>query len=195
MQTKTWSRPEEDVRWLRAQPGVPGTVGPRLQLPGAGAFRTQPDGLWVTLGIAPDDEETRATFVDCFVVESCRTSQNFNDKRSRYAARTTSLVLELPKTWLDRTVQVQAGAVRQRRALLRGKLPRGGPVSLPVRHLRVLYALPDDDGPPSLYSKVCQALALEAHEYICPQTMLGQFNLQAMQRFLKRIAPGLLRYP
>ena len=37
--------------------------------------------------------------------------------------------------------------------MLRRQLPAED-VSLPLRHLRVVYALPDDDGPPSLYATV-----------------------------------------
>jgi hypothetical protein len=164
-------------------------------LPGAGAFRTQPDGLWVTLGVRPSDTTTTATFADCVAVESCGSPPNFNDKRSRYAARTTSLVLELPSAWLDATVTVQSGTLRQRRDILRGQLPATGDVSLPLRHLRVLYALPDDDGSPSLYKRVTGAMALDAHEYVCPQNVLGSFRGQPLQKFLKRMSPELTRYP
>jgi hypothetical protein len=79
--------------------------------------------------------------------------------------------------------------------VLRGQLPAAGDVSLPLRHLRVLYALPDDDGPPSLYARVTKAMALDAHEYVCPQNVLGSYTDQPMQRFLKRMGPELSRYP
>ena len=191
--TRIWSRTDRRVGWLRAQPST-GKTSPRLQLPGAGAFRTQPDGLWVTLGIEPADETTQASFVDCICIESCGTVQNFNDKRSRYAARTTSLMLAIPRRWLDGSVTVRAGATRARAEVLRGKLARED-VSLPVRHLRILYALPDDDADPSLFARITAAMVLEAHEYVCPQRVLGQFKGQPMQKFLKRMAPGLLRFP
>jgi len=192
--TRIWSRDDEQIGWLRAQPPLGGITSPRLQQPGAGAFRTQPDGLWITLGIEAHDQATAATFVDCVAIESCRNAQNFNDKRSRYAARTTSLMLAIPQTWLEATVRVQAGATRTRAAVLRGNLPAED-VSLPVRHLRVLYALPDDDGAPGLFARVSAAMVLEAHEYICPQRVLGSYTGQPMQTFLKRMAPGLTRFP
>lgn len=193
--TGIWTRTDDTTRWLRAQPPVASVTGPRLEIPGAGAFRTQPDGLWITLGIRPSDMNATATFADCVAVESCGTPQNFNDKRSRYAARTTSLVVKLPSAWLDATVTVQSGAVRRRRDVLRGQLPAAGEMSLPLRHLRVLYALPDDDGPPSLYGRVTEAMALDAHEYVCPQTVLGSYTGQWTQRFLKRMGPEQSRYP
>jgi hypothetical protein len=137
--TGIWTRSDDTTRWLQAQPPVVGSTGPRLALPGAGAFRTQPDGLWVTLGVRPSDTTTTATFADCVAVESCGSPPNFNDKRSRYAARTTSLVLELPSAWLDATVTVQSGTLRQRRDILRGQLPATGrepPVAAPTCPLR-----------------------------------------------------------
>jgi hypothetical protein len=157
---------------------------------------TQPDGLWISLGIARGDTQAGAVLVDCVAIESCSSPQNFSDKRSRYAARTVALVLELPVGWLDAKVKTvgRGGPMRPRRDRLRGNLPNRT-VSLPVRHLRVLYALPDDQASPSLYERIAQKMVLEAHEYICPQRMLGQWNLKAMQDFLKRMAPGLLRYP
>lgn len=193
--TAIWTRPGENTRWLRAQPRVVGTTGPRLEVPGTGAFHTQPDGLWVTLGIAPSDVTTPARFADCVAVESCGTSQNLNDKRSRYGARTTSLMLKLPAAWLDASVTVQGGATRTRRQQLRGALPATGNVSLPIRHLRVLYALPNDGAPPSLYARVTAAMVMEAHEYVCPQSVLSNFNGPPHQKFLKRMAPELTRYP
>jgi hypothetical protein len=193
--TGIWTRSDDTTRWLRAQPPVAGVTGPRLEVPGAGAFLTQPDALWITFGIRPSDTAAVATFADCVVVESCGTTQNFSDKRSRYAPRTTSLVVKLPVAWLDATVTVQSGAVRQRREVLRGQLPPTEDVSLPLRHLRVLYALPNDNGPPSLYERVTKAMALDGHEYVCPQIVLGSYTGQPMQKFLKRMGPELSRFP
>jgi len=153
-QTEIWSGADhKKIKWLRAQP-VDGVIGgPRLELPGAETFRTQPDGLWITLGIERGDSSTVGRFVDCVIIESCGKQQNFSDKRSRYAARTTSLTLNLPAKWLDRTVPVRGGAQRKRRELLSGNLPSDQPTKLPVRHIRVLYALPDDDAKLSLYRR------------------------------------------
>jgi hypothetical protein len=150
--------------------------------------------MWITLGIRIADTTTEATYVDCIVVESCGTAQNFNDKRSRYAARTTSLMLELAERWLEHEVAVQSGAQRTRRALLRGRLPASGTVTLPVRHLRVLYAL-EDDATPSLYKRVVSSGVMEAHEYVCRQQVLNQYNGQDVQAFLKRMAPDRLFFP
>jgi hypothetical protein len=190
---RLWSK-TPSIRWLRAQPIDGPGPAPRLALPGAGEFRAQPDGLWVTLGIRYDDTTSKATFADCIAVESCGTGQNYNDKRSRYAARTTSLMIEFSSSWLDHEIPVQAGARRTRRELLRGALPPDDRVTLPVRHLRVLYAL-EDDGADSLYARVCRSGVLEAHEFVCRQQVLGQYNAQDFQRFLKGMAPDRSLFP
>lgn len=188
--TKMWSPAHSRVWWLRAQPPGQGggTQAPRLTAPGSGAFSNQPDGLWFTLGIPRGDKATEGAYADCVVVEVCGSDQNLSDKRARYAARTTSLMLDLRQKWLDREVVVpgKGGPRRQRRELLGGQLPPSGRVLLPVRYLRVLYALPDTR---SLYERARDNLVMEAHEFICPARMLGQYNLQQMQEFLKRIAP------
>jgi hypothetical protein len=57
----------------------------------------------------------------------------------------------------------------------------------------VVYSL-DDDGDSSLYSKALASVPLEAHEYVCPQRVLNQWNAQPMQAFVKRIRPSLLYY-
>ena len=192
-QTRLWSK-GASIWWLRAQPIEGPGPAPRLVLPGAGEFRVQPDGLWLSLGIRRDDQETQATFADCVVVESCGSIQNFNDKRSRYAARTTSLMIELSKRWLDHQVSVQAGALRQRRELLRGALPLEDAISLPLRHLRVLYALADE-GHDSPYRGIRRSGVLEAHEFLCRQEVLGQYTAQRVQVFLKAMGPERSVYP
>lgn len=154
----------------------------------------QPDGLWLTLGIRLGDQHTPATFADCIIVESCGSIQNFNDKRSRYAARTTSLMIELSEPWLNHQVAVQNGAARQRRELLRGVLPFEDLISLPVRHMRALYALADD-GDNSPYKRIRRSGVLEAHEFLCRQAVLGNYNAQGVQTFLKGMAPDRSMYP
>jgi hypothetical protein len=161
---------------------------PRLAVPGSNVFQTQPDGLWLTFGSGRSDVQSRATHVDCFVVESCGTAQNLNDKRARYAARTSSLMVEMHQPWLDCDVSLQAGAQRKRREVLQGSLESEGIVLLPVRHLRLLYAL-SDEGKNSLYHSARASMVFEAHEFVCPQRLLSQWNTQKMQEFLKRIAP------
>lgn len=188
---RLWSKSQE-ILWLRAQPVDGPGPAPRLVLPGADEFRVQPDGLWLSLGIR--DATSKATFADCVAVESCGSAQNLNDKRSRYAARTTSLMVQLSKTWLDHQVLVQGGAYRARRELLQGLLPLDHFVALPVRHLRVLYAVADD-GADSVYKRVCRSGVSEAHEFVCRQEVLGQYNAPKFQQFLKGMAPDRSLYP
>jgi hypothetical protein len=192
--TRIWSPGAHDIRWLMAQPVTGAVWAPRLSAPGSREFQTQPDGLWITLGIRRSDSVTRGAFVDCVVVEVCGTAQNLSDKRSRYAARTNSLMIEMHQPWLDEEVPLQAGAMRTRREVLRGQLSEEGSIVLPVRHLRILYAL-DDAGQMSLFDRAKTSIILEAHEYVCPQRLLSQWSAPEMQRFLKRMAPRLQYWP
>jgi len=189
--TQIWS-PEAGPWWLRAQPG-PGVrsspPGPRLVIPGAQLFKTQPDGLWITTGILRSDNATVARFADCIAIEVCNAIPNLNDKRSRYAARTTSLMIELGRRWLDDAVSVQRGARRRRREVLRGNLPDDvETVELPVRHLRVLYIVRDDD-----FDNARDQIIFEAHEFLLPQRILrrqNSWNQEDLQCFLKRMRPS-----
>lgn len=182
----------EQVYWLRAQPTDPQetTRAPRLSVPGGREFQTQPDGLWVTLGVegnAPASGRP-ARFADCIVVESCGTAQNLNDKRARYSARTSALVVVMRQPWLNKEVTRQRGWLQTRRILLRADLSSQGDVTLPVRHLRVLYSL-DDAGKNSIYERATTSMVMEAHEYLLLQRLLQQFTAQQTQDFLKRMAP------
>lgn len=187
--TRVWSGGEY-IFWLRAQPNdVDDTQrSPRLTAAGSREFQTQPDGLWITLGGMGSQPVGTSTFADCVVVEVCGTAQNLNDKRSRYSARTSALVIEMMQPWLDHEVPRQGGAVRMRRQLLASELPASGVVRRPVRHVRVLYAL-DDTGARSLYARATREIVLEAHEYMLPQRILQQWTAPEMQEFLKRMAP------
>jgi hypothetical protein len=90
--------------------------------------------------------------------------------------------------WLNTDVPRQGGGRKQRRALLRAELPTQGEVLLPIRHIRVLYAL-DDIGASSLYERATTSMVMEGHEYVLPQRLLRQYNAQGTQEFLKRMAP------
>jgi hypothetical protein len=54
--------------------------------------------------------------------------------------------------------------------------------------LRLLYALADK-GSGSLFVRARTSIVMEAHEYVCPQRLLGQWNTQRMQQFLKGMSP------
>jgi len=184
--TQLWSKPGSGVYWLRAQPKETGkkATGPRLVAPGSKLFKTQPDGLWITFG---NDDETAggARFADCVAVEVCGTMQNLWDKRWRFASRTSSSVLDVPKKWLKETVKTVgfAGPIRSRADLL-GVEPV--PVEVPVRYLRVLYTLPA-----ARFPNAASELLLEGHEYLASQASLKVYHGQPMQRFLKGMAPHL----
>lgn len=172
-----WPAPGGKGFWLRGQPKDGKAMGPRLASPGAKLFTTQPDGLWVHFGGTES--------CDVVVVEVCGTAQNLNDKRSRYFPSNHSLLLQCTKRWLLEEVSLQGGALQPRwRAA--GSLSTEGPkndLGLPVRHLRVLFALPT-----ALYHTWCSQHTPTGYEFFCPHSSLSTHNSQEMLHFLGRMS-------
>jgi hypothetical protein len=138
--------------------------------------KTQPDGLW--LHIRPEDG-----FADAVAVEVSRSTQNLNDKRSRYAPATHSLVVDCPLAWLLAEVKLQGGGRRPRwqAAGTFDQRPTAD-LTFAVRLLRVLYALPND-----LYRNWMPGHVPTGYEYFIPHASLASYNSQAMQNFLRRL--------
>jgi len=180
--TRIWSH-STDILWLKAQPvpkDKPHPKGPRLVQPGSTALSTTPDGLWV----ATDS----VAYCDAVVVEASSNQQNIRDKRSRYASATVALCVEMTKPWLLERVKRQGkGGTWSGRWGLLGLFANENEVTdvcLPVRYLRVLYAVPR-----ALFDKVANSLALEAHEYLVGEPRLNQRNSQIVQEFFRRMSP------
>ena len=56
-------------------------------------------------------------------------------------------------------------------------------VAVPVRHLRVLYALPDD-----LYREWAKEHVPTGYEFFCPHSSLDSYTSQKMQEFLGQMS-------
>jgi hypothetical protein len=174
-----WPPPGGSGFWVQGQPRSESEPGPTLSAPGATMFRTQPDGMWAFF------HDWRSC--DVVVVEVCGTAQNLNDKRSRYIPASHSLVLTFSPNWLREEIPAPG----------RGRIPRwkaAGTLKSPgkgrtdnyvaaVRHLRVLYALPND-----LYHKWCSEHVPTGYEFYCPHSSLGSYTSQKMQRFLRQLS-------
>lgn len=174
--TKLWPPPDGRGFWIRGQPRSGERPGPRLTSPGAKLFATQPDGLWVHF--------SGSAFCDVVAVEVCGTIQNLNDKRSRYVPSTHSLVLNCSREWLVEEITVQKGGKRAR--WMACASIDDEPVvnlSLPVRHLRVLYGIPN-----ALYDKWCGEHVPTGYEYFAPHSSLSTYNSPAMQNFLRQMS-------
>jgi len=174
--TVIWPPPGGTGYWLQAQPKSGNIAGPRISSPGATQFRTQPDGLWAFFH----------SFGSCdlVAVEVCGTIQNLNDKRSRYIPSSHSLVLSVSMDWFNLPIAIQGGGLRTRWEST-GTMT-SAPVTdlnLPVRHLRVLYALPN-----TLYHSWCSEHTPTGYEFFCPHSSLSSYNSQSFQEFLKRMS-------
>lgn len=168
--------------WLRAQPPEGNATGPRLLAAGSKAFRTQPDGLWLFFN--------ELEFVDVIAIEVCGTRQNLNDKRSRYMTTNHALLADCTESWMSTKIAVQNGG-RASRWLSSGTIssaPRGDH-KVPVRHLRVLYALPA-----TLYVAWANGMSPGAHEYFCKQSSLTSYTSQAFRKFISKMTPGAQFY-
>lgn len=169
--------------WLRAQPPDGNVTGPVLTAPGAELFTTQPDGLWLWFGGG-------MRFVDVIAVEVCQKNQNLNDKRSRYMPTNHALLVQCSKQWLTATVRLQNGGRTARwKACGTLKERECSDCYLPVRHIRVLYALPDN-----LYDKWLSNITPAAYEFFCQHTSLRSYTAKGYREFLTRMIPGAQFY-
>ena len=167
-----WNVPNEDTRWIRAQP-LDG--GPRLISPGARLFHIQPDGMWARLFA-----DTVEPFADVVAVEACGSVQNLNDKRARYGSSTASLMLRCDRNWL------LDGADRNPNWKVAGCTDEPTQeISFAVRHIRVLYALPGE-----IYENWRDNGVLSGHEFMCLHSSLRSYTSQVMQTFLRAMAPS-----
>jgi hypothetical protein len=196
LQTKLWSRDEESG-WVRARPAPKGFPAglPTLRIAGSSS-NTQPDGLYVRFCLPSDTngkepaEPAVSGFVDVIVIEACGSEQNFHDKRSRYAAATCSRILDVPKGWMSQELRTKGrGRCRVWEAAFGSRQQQDCDLYLPVRHLRVLYAVTDAKKN-SVYEKVRRGV-LGAHEFLFRHDQLGQFNSPPIQKFLRLMTPTL----
>lgn len=176
--TRMWSTPSGKGYWLKARPKADRASCPVLHLPGTNEFSSEPDGVFVFL--------QPCRFADVMCIEVCNTLQNLHDKRSRFMPSVTSSILRCRRGWLTEEIRVQNGG-SQPRWRAAGTFPRSMPptsdIELPVRHLRVLFALPDAE-----YGKCVGARIGAPHEFFCAQRVLGNYTSQPVQRFLRRMS-------
>lgn len=170
---------DEDA-WLRGRPSLDPTRStmPYLKLPGGNVLRTIPDGLWLQFGgsfVEP--------FVDIFAIEACSTLPNFLDKRSRFAPSTHSMLAVCPQQWLQAPVSGTDDTPRWKATGIIRSEPKQQ-LSLPVRDMRVLYALRRID-----YKNFASTQVPHPHEYVVPMETLtaedGHAN-PAMNAMLSR---------
>ena len=160
--------------WLRAQPKTGHTVCPYLRYAGAKLFKVQPDGMWIYL--------SDQGYADVVCIEVSNSIQNLNDKRSRYLPSGHSMLLIIPSKWLKEKTNIQSGKPRWEACGTISEQPTER-ITVPLRHLRVLFALKDRD-----YDKLARNYSPAGHEYYCLQSALRGRTSQKMQRFLKSMS-------
>lgn len=176
---KLWPPPQGSGGWIRGQPVDGNNAGPRIGSPGAKLFSTQPDGLFIYFsGIES---------CDLVAIEVCGTVQNLNDKRSRYIPSSHSLILRCSSNWLREEIPARGREAYKQRWIL-CKTIKEEPAEdyrIPIRHMRVLYALPNH-----IYATWCPGHVPTGYEYFCPHSALDSYNSQKMQDFLRKMSLG-----
>jgi len=149
-------------RWLRGRPAeIKGSAHPFLKLPGSDRLRTLPDGLWLNFGGTPQEP-----YADIFAIEACGTLPNMLDKRARFAPSTNSLLAVCPVPWLLGGTSTTDPTPRWRgTGVLRAEPTQ--PLVLPVRDIRVMYALKARH-----YNGLLQSHVPLPHEYFVPMEKL-----------------------
>jgi hypothetical protein len=124
------------------------------------------------------------TYCDAIVVEVCGSIQNLNDKRSRYVPASHSLIATASRQWLRDTFSIQNGGSRPRwQATGTLETEPTHDMRFPVRHLRVLYALPN-----KLYKIWVDENVPAGYEFLCPHSSLDSFTSPKMQAFLRQMS-------
>ncbi len=148
--------------WLRGRPSeTKGSAHPFLKLPGSHRLRTLPDGLWLNFGGTPQEP-----FVDIFAIEACGSLANMLDKRARFAPSTNSLLAVCPVPWLLGQSAPGNPTPRWQSTLVLRAEPTQ-PLILPVRDIRVMYALKARH-----YNGLLQSHVPQPHEYFVPMDKL-----------------------
>ena len=150
--------------WLRGRPVEDETIHqPFLKFPGSNRLRTLPDGLWLHFGGKPTDP-----YADIFAIEACGSLPNLLDKRSRFAPSTLSLLAVCPVPWLLGPTSTADPTPRWRgTGVLRAEPTQ--PLIVPVRDVRVLYALKQRH-----YQGFVESQVPQAHEYFMPMDALTE---------------------
>ncbi|MCC6718889.1 MAG: hypothetical protein IT555_13480 [Acetobacteraceae bacterium] len=172
-----------DAYWLRGRPGDPSAdpvppAQPFLKFPGSNRMRTLPDGLWLNFG-----GTCHEPFVDIFAIEACGSLQNLLDKRSRFAPSTRSLLAVCPLTWLMAPITPTDETPRWRATGVVAAAPEM-PLVLPVRDIRVMYALKQRQ-----YRGFAECQLPQPHEYFVPMEELvaeHAYENPAMQELVSR---------
>jgi hypothetical protein len=184
--------PKDCDGWLRGRPGDPThdpipTAQPFLKFPGSNRLRTLPDGLWLNFGGTQHEP-----FVDIFAIEACGSLQNLLDKRSRFAPSTRSLLAVCPVAWLLAPV-TPTDKMPRWKATGVIKVEPTMPLVMPVRDIRVMYALKQRQ-----YQGFAECQLPQPHEYFVPMEELVAENAQdnpALRELVSRASARSNFYP
>lgn len=174
---------------------------PHLVDTGQSRWVTDTDGLVFRIGITSREGRGRPAnlvvapefkeplwFADAIFVEGCGTRQNFFDKRTRFAAQTSAKCLELQVRWLSHLHNDVANGLPDHHSDARESwehLLADTRVWLPVRHMMVLFVLPD-----ALCDEAVRGVVLQSHEYLMSASSARLANSGGSTASLDRMVAG-----
>ncbi len=178
MRLRTWPErppgypvePRSRAYWFRGRPSPACERNdPYLKLVGTDRLRTYPDGLWLAFGGTPVE-----MYVDIFAVEACGSITNLSDKRSRFAPSTHSMVAVCPLRWLLGHRSPGRPIPRWRRIGMYDEPESPLTVPVPVRDMRVMYALNQRQ-----YRSFAASQVPNPHELFVPMNQLTAIDAAA----------------
>jgi len=127
-------------------------AAPYLYVPGSRLFSIYPDGLYGCFG---QDEDKAIEYVDILAIEVCGSTQNFYDKRARYAEQ-NPLGLFCQPTWLKYATFIEGN-------------PYTEVQNIPVRYRAILFAVSS-----KLFESARQCVSPWGNEYFVPFSNLDK---------------------
>lgn len=144
MRTNLWGKRVPLYKLLPKPKPYP-EQGPYLHPCGCTGVPSNPDGLYVHFGDL--EKESDLWYCDVIAIEHCGVGQNFWDKRARYRSLTAAMMLRVTRGALEVTGYGRGRGMRTLEAWLNGAPSKNWGEdgrSFPIRHLRTIYALPND---------------------------------------------------
>lgn len=164
----------DDVPWFRARPKLAGDKGtlPYLYVAGQEKFAMIPDGLYLRF-------YNSGEYCDAIIIECCQVSQNFQQKRGKYAPSMVATMVHVPDVWMNQS----AGSNQLRRDVM-SIVEEDAQYSYgcPVRAINILYVLPD-----ALYKDVRENCVPHHYEYFISDSDFKNPTRNDVKTFLFRL--------
>ena len=185
--TDAFSQGSQKAKWIRCQPKArhaANVVHPHLHRPGAVTGWIRPDCMYVRA-----TPEQGYIFADVMTFEVCSSFQNIEEKRGKYGAGDSALLVDFRGKWLSTPLYPsgpktaysylfgnQDGAVETDDAK---------DITAVTRALRVLYFINRN----KIKDEQVRDIVPRAWEFFFPDSSIKSLTAQQFRDFIKRISP------